>query len=312
MTTDHIKQQETKFTSAQKKFEGAKKEYMEAVQEYRAFSDPELVESTASIMRAAYSDRMAWMMAVMSKLAYIEFEESEEELARLQINLNSGGFDLVSTFSSGSTQAFLAKNNNIFVLAFRGTEPSKSGDIQTDMRLYKKRTQEGKVHSGFHEAYQQISNELEKSFMNQENWIWPLYITGHSLGGALATIATQHLEHKIKSQIAACYTFGSPRVGNEQYEQNIRAPFYRVVHSTDIVSLIPTIGYRHVGDTRFLTYCGPDSKNFKLYRGIPIFRRFWEMILAAIIPRNWSRWVDSHSKDEYERKLRIYAKERNK
>jgi hypothetical protein len=312
MAKDPIKQLEEKFETAQKKFEGAKKEYMEAVQEYRAFSDPELVVSASLVMRAAYSDRVAWIMAVMSRLAYIEFEESEEELARLQINLNSGGFELVSTFSSGSTQAFLAKNENIFVLAFRGTEPSKIGDIQTDIRLYKKRIKEGKVHAGFLEAYYQISDELEKSFMNQKDWVWPLYITGHSLGGALATIATQNLEHKIKSQIAACYTFGSPRVGNEQYERNIKAPFYRVVHSTDIVSLVPTIGYRHVGDARFLTYCKPDSENFTLYRGIPIFRRLWEMILAIVIPFNWSRWVDSHSKEEYERKLRIYAIERNK
>lgn len=312
MKEDLIKQQESKFTVAQQKFEGAKKEYLKVVQELKAFADPSLVDSASLIVRAAYSDRVAWIMAVMSKLAYIEFETSEEELARLKLNLKSGGFELVNTYSRGSTQCFLAKNENIFVLAFRGTELKKIEDIDADIRVYKDSTKEGKVHAGFQEAYEEVSAEIEKTFLDNKNWVWPLYITGHSLGGALATVATQNLEHTLKSQIAACYTFGSPRVGNNQYERNIKAPFYRIVHSTDIVTLLPNFGYRHVGDARFLSYCSPESDNFTFYRGIPMLRRFWEMIVATIIPFNWPRWVNCHSMSEYERKLRIYAMEQNK
>ncbi|MBI5963417.1 MAG: lipase family protein [Chloroflexi bacterium] len=312
METNPIKLQEKKLTDAQQKFEDAKKEYYKSIEGLQAFAEPRLVQSTSLVMRAAYSDRVAWMMAVMAKLAYIEFENSEEELFRLIFNLKSGGFELVSTFSKGSTQAFLAKNDNLYVLAFRGTEPQKMGDINTDIRAYKLSTQQGRVHAGFQEAYEQVAEEIEKSLMSSESWAWPLYITGHSLGGALATVATQNLEHKIKSQIAACYTFGSPRVGNVNYERNIKAPFYRIVHSTDIVTLVPNIGYRHVGDTRYLSYCGPESDHFYFYRGIPFFRRLWEMILAIVIPLNWPRWVECHSKEEYERKLRIYAIQRNK
>jgi triacylglycerol lipase len=312
MKNDLVKLQEKKFETAQAKFDGAKKDYLKAVKELKAFVEPSLVESASLIVRAAYSDRVAWMMAVMSKLAYIEFETSEEELARLTINLKSGGFDLVNIFSKGSTQGFLAKNNNIYVLAFRGTQPKKIEDINADIRAYKTSLKEGKIHAGFHEAYEEVADEIVKIFMENESWVWPLYITGHSLGGALATIATQNLEHRIKSQIAACYTFGSPRVGNSQYEKNVKAPFYRIVHSTDIVTLVPSIGYMHIGDPRYLTYSTADSDKFILYRNIPIFRRFWEMLLAAIIPFNWPRWVMCHSIEEYERKLRIYALERNK
>ncbi len=312
MKTDPIKEQENKLTTAQAKFEGAKKEYLKAVEALSAFAEPSLVESASLMVRAAYSDRVAWMMAVMAKLAYIEFETSEEELARLKINLKSGGFELVNIFSKGSTQGFLAKNENIYVLAFRGTQPKKFEDINTDIRAYKSSLKEGKIHAGFHEAYQDVEDEIVRIFLENEKWVWPLYITGHSLGGALATIATQNLEHKIKSQIAACYTFGSPRVGNRQYEKNIKAPFYRIVHSTDIVTLLPSIGYMHIGDPRYLTYSRPESDKFTLYRNIPIFRRFWEMILSIILPTNWPRWVMCHSIEEYERKLRIYAVQRNK
>lgn len=311
MRSDPIKLHEKKFQEAQEKFEAARTEFFKAVEGLQAFAEPRLVESASQIMRAAYSDRVAWIMAVMAKLAYIPFETSEEELFRLIFNLKSGGFEMVSTFSKGGTQAFLAHNESMYVLAFRGTEPTKIEDIRADIRAYKSSTQQGRVHAGFQEAYDEVAADIEKH-LNHGKWTWPLYITGHSLGGALATVATQNLEQRIKSQIAACYTFGSPRVGNSLYERSTKAPFYRIVHSTDIVTLVPNLGYRHIGDTRYLSYCPPDSENFRFYRGVPFFRRMWEMLLAIIIPLNWPRWVACHSMAEYERKLRIYAVQRNK
>jgi hypothetical protein len=89
----------------------------------------------------------------------------------------------------------------------------------------------------------------------------PLYITGHSLGGALATVALRYLEkvEGLKDQIAACYTFGSPRVGNADFESDIRSPVYRVVNFTDIVTFLPlfTMGFTHVGDVRYLDRGSP-------------------------------------------------------
>lgn len=311
MRTNPIKVHEKNFQAAQAKFDAAKTEYLKTIEKLQAFTEPRLVQSASQIMRAAYSDRVAWIMAVMSKLAYIPFEQSEEELFRLIFNLKSGGFELVSTFSRASTQGFIAHNDSMYVLAFRGTEPTKMEDINADIKAYKSSTQQGRVHAGFQEAYEEVAADIEK-YLNQGKWTWPLYITGHSLGGALATVATQSLEHKVKSHIAACYTFGSPRVGNSLYERNTKAPFYRIVHSTDIVTLVPNIGYRHIGDARYLSYCPPDSEHFRFYRGVPFFRRLWEMLLALVIPLNWPRWVACHSIDEYERKLMIYAIQRNK
>lgn len=311
MKSNPIKMYEKTLEAAQTKFEAAKTEYLKTIEGLQAFAEPRLVQSASQIMRAAYSDRVAWIMAVMSKLAYIPFEQSEEDLFRLIFNLKSGGFELVSTFSRSGTQGFIAHNDSMYVLAFRGTEPSKIEDIQADIRAYKSSTQQGRVHAGFQEAYEEVAADIEK-YLNQGKWTWPLYITGHSLGGALATVATQNLEHKVKSHIAACYTFGSPRVGNSLYERNTKAPFYRIVHSTDIVTLVPNLGYRHIGDARYLSYCPPDSENFRFYRSIPFFRRLWEMLLALVIPLNWPRWVACHSMAEYERKLRIYAVQRNK
>ena len=301
MSDQMIKNQAETFAREQRAFDAAKNKYHAALKKFKAFA-PQDQLSYPPLQRTAYSDRTAWIMAVMAKLAYIPFEEGEDKLAHLEYNLKSG-FSLINVFSQESTQAFLAKNDSFAVLAFRGTEPKKISDVMADIRVYKKTTKEGRVHAGFHGAYQDVAEQVEKSLIKQE---WPLYITGHSLGGALATVATQDLDQKYRDLISACYTFGSPRVGNRKFERSVKAPFYRLVNSTDIVTLVPNIGYAHIGDTRYL------GRNRELYLYFPFFRRLWEVLQALVIPIHWGRWIACHSMDEYIHKLEDYALKRNK
>lgn len=88
---------------------------------------------------------------------------------------------------------------------------------------------------------------------------------GHSLGGALAVVGTHRLENR--HHIAACYTFGAPRVGGPKWTDKLKSPVYRTVNATDGVPLVPPsfllapflmsfknvgfIGFQHPG---FLTY----------------------------------------------------------
>jgi len=64
----------------------------------------------------------------------------------------------------------------------------------------------------------------------------PIYITGHSLGGALAQIAAAVLG---SDQVGACYTYGSPRVGNSYFDLWVKVPSYRVLNYADIVPQVP-------------------------------------------------------------------------
>jgi triacylglycerol lipase len=287
--------------------EQARDKYYALMAELNPFTHEEFLHSAPSLMRAAYSDRMAWIMAVMAKMAYIKFETSADERHKLEVQLDRGGFTLVQTFSEAGTQAFLARNRFYAVLAFRGTEPTEWADVRADIRAYKKSVSEGRVHAGFLDAYKLVADEIVKNLEDTNHDKWPLYITGHSLGGALATVATQELDiiKGIGDQIAACYTFGSPRVGNKKYERALKVPVYRIVHSTDIVTLVPNIGYTHVGDPRFI------SRSGDYYRKIPFFLRAWEMLLA-VLPFWWGRWVGSHDMSTYRNKLEKIALERNR
>jgi len=260
------------------------------------------------IKRAAYSDRTAWVMASMAQLVYENFEDRGKSRELLLTKLNGGGFELIGEFNAPDTdtQAFLVKNDSYAVLAFRGTEVSKKTDIKTDAEAFKVSTIEGKVHRGFIDAYKSIEEQVVTGLKKIGNL--PLYITGHSLGAALATVATQHLErdHILRDQIAACYTYGSPRVGNREFDRDFKSAIYRVVNTTDIVTVVPLLamGYVHVGDVRFLEKAMGDIR-----RGIPITQRIFFFIMTIF--RLFGPLVGDHSIDLYRKKLEAIAQDRN-
>lgn len=303
------------FEIEKNEFEQAREKYLNAVRRLKPLSILNTMPSPP-INRAAYSDRMAWIMAHMSKLAYIKFEESELELKRLEYSLRSGWFNLIKTFNKDGTQAFLAKNDEFSVLSFRGTQPDRWEDVRTDIKVLKQRTIKGRVHTGFKQAFDDVKDDILQEFRSNLGDM-PLYITGHSLGAALATVATQELGDEFNDQVAACYTFGSPRVGDGKYEKSIKAPFYRIVNTTDIVTLVPIIfgTFVHVGDPRYLSRKKVDGV-YQLYRGIPFLRRMFESIIETLwalirFTNPITPWIKAHDMSIYIEKLEIYAKSRN-
>lgn len=283
---------EQKVAVAEKYFQGGK----------RLLSPP--------LYRAAYSDRMAWILASMAHLAYDRFEEGDEALEVFKAKLTGGGYTLLATFDAPATgtQAFLAvaENHEYAILAFRGTEPARMEDIKIDAMFKKLSTIQGRVHSGFVEAYQSVEEKVEAA-VNELPDI-PLYITGHSLGAALATVCTQRLEHttKYRNRIAACYTFGSPRVGDKDFDLEFKSPIYRVVNTTDVVTVVPllTMGFIHIGDVRFLGRNDSEMRRF-----VPIFQRLFQFLFGVL--KLFVPWVSDHAIVEYRRKLEAVAQDRN-
>ena len=303
------------FEAEKKEFDLAAAKYRQAFRQFKPLS---ILESlpTPPVHRAAYSDRMAWILAHMAKLAYIKFEDGKLERERLEFCLASGWFNLIQTYDKNGTQAFLAKNDEFVVLAFRGTQPDKWEDVRTDLRALKLKTVDGKVHIGFKNAFDDVKDEIVAELRKHKGEL-PLYITGHSLGAALATVAVQEIEEEFHDQVAACYTFGSPRVGDGKYEKSIKVPFYRIVNTTDIVTLIPFFlgTFVHVGDARYLSRRKVDDV-YVLYRGVPSLTRFLESILETLLAivrlsNPLGPWIGAHSMDVYIDKLERYAMSRN-
>jgi triacylglycerol lipase len=84
-----------------------------------------------------------------------------------------------------------------------------------------------------------------------------LWITGHSLGAALATLAVAKLRMEDDRPVNGLYTYGSPRVGDRIFARNFNQEFvaaFRLVNNTDIVTRAPAriMLYSHVGHFLYL------------------------------------------------------------
>lgn len=213
--------------------------------------------SSPPTFRAAYSDRTALLMAKLAMLSYERFELGPSYLEILRTKLEIGGLQLVGVFSNKGTQGFVCKTDALIGLVFRGTTDGLDWRTNVDTRrvIIKNHPRHVRAHQGFLRAY--LDAEPEILALISSAPALPIYIAGHSLGGALALVASAALplEDSIDNdRMAAVYTFGSPRVGGGDFSQIIKAPHYRVCNPWDIVPAVPPVwlGFRHSGDTRYL------------------------------------------------------------
>lgn len=160
------------------------------------------------------------------------------------------------------TQAMLAESTgtpSFAVLVFRGTEQTPK-DAFIDVNVGRVPLVKDKidVHDGFQKALDSVWSEIEAALRQLPNGC-PVFYTGHSLGAALATLAAK--ESLAIKPPRAVYTFGSPRVGNQQFADSLNSTtVYRVVDDEDIVTTIPpekilgmNTGFVHVGELHQLT-----------------------------------------------------------
>jgi triacylglycerol lipase len=362
------------------------------------FSDDKLL--SPPMRRPAYSDRMAYVLAEMSALAYYPFEGSGGvviDAARDILNLANGdeskarewleefadellikgvdskeflnkileksSFELLKTINVAETQAFACKRvaqgeDPYIVIAFRGTE-QKVSDWLTDARAVPTVDGSFKVHTGFREALMLETNPAGQTALamveeildmqaskDANGDLLPVFVTGHSLGGALALLTTRELALNITG---ACYTYGAPRVANYEYFEGMKTPVFRVVNSADIVPRVPpgaiTVlvvnlvrglswitgfmpmisklfdklevwldklnGYRHYGDQRYLTDVQAGRfETVKLLSNPPaIDRVIWmgqQIAVTFLAP------VKSHGMAIYRKKLGFIANARNR
>lgn len=162
---------------------------------------------------------------------------------------------ITSSEQSGKDcQAYFWNEGTTMFLTFRGT--SSLQDILSDLNIsqvcIKEPTQFGKIkiHKGFMNQYNSIADEVNEHIrssiqsQNSQECELKLFITGHSLGGALAQIATAFIGEKFPCLTILCHTFGSPRVGNKAFAKwvsRMASDYVRVVNVNDPVPMIPQL-----------------------------------------------------------------------
>lgn len=203
-----------------------------------------------------YNAANAWWLAELCRLAYTpDHREKNRPWSRFdrQPHLQRSPFREIHSLHKTGTHAAIYRVDigqqvdAATVLCFRGTTKTRqwvmnlstlpvawqgAGDADSaSTDSIESKANRAYVHQGFQILLDRIWPLLEPLLRDQPR---PLFITGHSLGGALALMSAA------RTQSDALYTFGSPRVGNPAFTASVSGfPHYRVVHHHDIVTLLP-------------------------------------------------------------------------
>jgi len=217
----------------------------------------------------------AWWLSEAALLAY-----AEEAFAIARFN--DAGFDDVRFFSGHATQCYVAANDTSVVVAFRGTEcgidrgPEAMAqfiaDLGADIDIHWVDVQGGgKMHRGFHEALDEVWPDLLTGIDALTSANRKLWLTGHSLGGALAVVAASRL-----NQAPGLYTFGTPRVGNREFVAGFPYAHHSIVNNNDVVPHMPPFPYVDPENPRYIDSGG------KLHARIDAWQRWKDGIQGHI------------------------------
>jgi hypothetical protein len=182
-----------------------------------------------------------------------------------------GKFENETTYDAG----MVSTKGNAVVAAFRGTEPTWANLVQ-DLKSISKvnfdllpgvdsgSVNTGQVGSGFFDGYLAIRDDFHErlqkavALTNCSNAERKLYITGHSLGGAIALIAAMDLKYNTQMSTlwsafssVTVYTFETPRAGNTDFAaafKTVTSDVWEVQNYFDVIPHTPpqSAGFEHV------------------------------------------------------------------
>jgi triacylglycerol lipase len=199
--------------------------------------------------------RNALYLAQACRLAYLGNTTGGKEF-REQLGLEA------QLISVDNTQAYVAQNDHVLLVAFRGSEAPTTLDGFKDWLLTNANNYlvlpEGWLGTNF--AAAGVGARFHRGFLEALGVIWeplftmvdaaikfserPLWVTGHSLGGALALLAAWRFQRHFVP-VHEVVTFGAPMVGNDTaaraFEQEFSGKIFRYVNLEDPIPLLPSV-----------------------------------------------------------------------
>lgn len=145
--------------------------------------------------------------------------------------------DDTAYLDGGDVYAWLGSTDDAQYLIFRGTSNVAGGILDLEFRPVVSTLFPGRIHQGFAAGFDEFKKWADVRIRRSK----PLYIAGHSLGGALATLCGWRF------QPAQTITFGCPRVGNAAFAEQYPVQQTRYVHDLDPVPHVPFgLDFKHV------------------------------------------------------------------
>ena len=225
--------------------------------------------------------------------------------------------------SDEHTQAFSWVRHGTAYVAFRGTSSHQDMLTNLDVRrseghaLEDADTTAVRIHNGFLRQFKAVEAPLIADLRRRSAEYSRIVFTGHSLGGALATIAatvigTNDAEALGNPEIA-CITFGSPRVGNRAFGRAFARAVpldlcCRVTHYEDPVPMVPLSPfYCHVPGTSLRIGSHADAYEYAVHDDVTALPRTERSLLLRVVlalaSLHLTRPIAAHSMALYIRRL---------
>lgn len=201
-----------------------------------------------------------------------------------------------SPIRRGSTEAFICINPKALVVVFRGTDEAEDAKLDLMFRRTKMAPAPGTFHRGFVRALDEVFWQIYSKVQFHHDK--PLYVTGHSLGGALAVMFAAKLQamggpHNLKGVV----TYGAPRVANmtaaRWIDSELHDKIIQFENAGDGITHVPmfVLGYSHVGQRVVFGSVKPSSVK-------TAWRRFMHKVLRTKI---------AHAMARYESEVELWA-----
>jgi hypothetical protein len=270
--------------------------------------------------------RNAAVLSLAADLAYFPAEEGAEAF-RTQLGMTA------RLISVGNTQVYVATNDDHILAAFRGTESPTTLDGLKDWLLTDAGNllivPEGRLGTDlaaagagarFHQGFVRAIGDIWEPFLaaieeERTKSDRPIWLTGHSLGGALALLAAWLLRRKF-IPVHQVYTFGGPMIGNDEVVQAFAREFpdkiFRYVNRPDPVPKLPTISlianhYGHCGAETLLGAAAVAAAGEAAGGTVDFFQQMAAkavdgLLSATLVDDLWkaiTQQIDAHSMTNY-------------
>lgn len=188
------------------------------------------------------------VIALLSEQVYSDDNET------LDFLLRGMGFTKWIAIQNQTMAAHVVSGDGVAVVIFRGTNPTEIPDWYKNLSVAFINSKYGRFHSGFTDAYKLVKADARRYV--DEDKPEKLWITGHSLGGAMAVACGVDYTLNTNYQ-PTLVTFGQPRYadakGAKWIDGQFKGRYARFVHGDDIVPSVPfyiprLFPYAHAGN----------------------------------------------------------------
>lgn len=245
----------------------------------------------------------AYWMARIAKEVYLPTSETNPKPHEEQIleNLRKDDEDFVSVYGvdHNSAQAAVIEHEEYLCIAFRGTD--EIDDWLDNLKAFSTDQLFGGFHYGFFSSLEDVWKPIDmKCRFLQQQKKRPIFFTGHSLGGAMATVAAAKYIYEDKP-FNNLYTFGQPRVVTREtariLNSECRSIYFRFHNNNDIVTRVPArlMGYSHAGSYLYI------SEEKEIHPEAGFWFKFVDYIDGAIesLKEKGIDGIEDHNMDNY-------------